>query len=57
MNGWSYFESGHSLRREWMAYNFDVVDEEEVMKLKDKNFIHLRSIELNDFNRINYLFL
>lgn len=40
-----------------MAYNFDVVDEEEVMKLKDKNFIHLRSIELNDFNLIHYLFL
>jgi hypothetical protein len=39
-----------------MAYNSEVVDE-EVMKLKDTNFIHLRSIELNYFNRINYLFL
>jgi hypothetical protein len=36
--------------------NFEVVDE-EVMKLKDINFIHLRSLKLNYFNRINYLFL
>jgi len=39
-----------------MAYNVEAMDE-EVMKLKAKNLIHLRSIGLNYFNCINYLFL